>query len=52
VFIFNRPLSAVLAALAVAVAFVIADELSRQNSESLAETAETSGSGPLAASSH
>jgi erythromycin esterase-like protein len=38
VFICNRPLSAVLAALAAATAFVVADELYRQHSESTTES--------------
>ena len=41
-FISNRPLSAVLAALAVAAAFVIAGELYPPPSESIADTAEAS----------
>jgi hypothetical protein len=41
VFICNRPLSAVLAALAAAAAFVVTDELYRQDSKSMTETAET-----------
>jgi hypothetical protein len=42
VFISNRPLSSVLAALTVAAAFVIADKLYHQHSETVAEAAETS----------
>jgi hypothetical protein len=42
VFICNRPLSAVLAALAAAAAFVLTDEVYREHLESMTETAEAS----------